>query len=67
MKRKRLAELLLPTNVICATITICCYFIIDSLTLLDAGTSILRSLIFLEIIFIAAAVVCFVILLKDDQ
>lgn len=44
---KRIAELSLPSNIICATITICSYFLLDGLTTLEPNSSILRSLIFL--------------------
>lgn len=64
---KRIAELLLPSSIICATITICSYFLLDGLTTLDTHSSILRSLIFLEILFIFMAIVCIIILLKENK
>lgn len=64
---KRIAELLLPTNIICATITVCSYFLLDGLTTLEPQSSILRSLIFLEILFILMSIVCIVVVLKESK
>lgn len=64
---KRIAELLLPTNIICATITVCSYFLLDGLTTLEPQSSILRSLIFLEILFILMSIICIVVVLKESK
>lgn len=67
MKAKKFAELLLSTNIICATISICTYFLIDSFMALESNSGALRSLIILSVIFIAAAIVCAYRILKDDN
>jgi len=63
MKKRSLEELLLPASIISATITICCYFIVQY-THSDAA---LRSLLIMAFFYMIVAVICIVRIIKTPR
>ncbi len=63
MERRSLEELLLPASIISATITICCYFMVQY----THSDTTLRSLLIMAFFYIILAVICIVRIIKASQ